>query len=183
MICVNAYASLSANYAIHIPFLEDVMPACYFIKSLLQDNAAKAYPIIRTAYPHVSLDDWLTYFAWISQPAEKRQFSAGIVSVEDERGYIQGLFSYVTGFGLGRGTVLNVEHFVAMDSGDRAAAIGCLIEAMEDVAHNYGCVSIHTQIPEHWANVTTGKYGIPAHLSDAGHDRETVRFSKFLRPG
>ncbi|MEX2617447.1 MAG: hypothetical protein WD767_15245 [Alphaproteobacteria bacterium] len=74
-----------------------------------------------------------------------------------------------------------VRLFVALDSGDCAAAIPRLIEAMEDVAQHHGCATI--QLPESWATLGAGKYGVHAHLTDAGHDREAVRFSKILRPG
>ncbi|MDA0664231.1 MAG: hypothetical protein O3B08_15525 [Proteobacteria bacterium] len=183
MTCINASPARCENSTPYILHLEDVMPVAFHIKYLSRENAPNAYPVIRAAYPSVSLDDWLAYYAWISQPAEARHFSAGVVSIENARGYIQGLFSYVTGYGLGRGSVLSVENFVALDTGDRAAAIRRLIGAMEDVAHKHGCVTIHTQIPEFWTTVTAEKYGVHAHLADAGHDREMVRFSKFLRPG
>lgn len=182
MTCINAFSPHCANLAIHIPFFEKVMIRSYQIKPLSREKAAIAFPVIHAAYPNVTLDDWLAYFTWINQAVETRPFLAGIVSIEDARGYILGLFSYVTGYGLGKGAVLRVEHFVALDTGDRAAAIRRLITAMEDVAQRHGCNTIQTEIPEFWTTMPAGKYGVLAHLSDAGHARETVRFSKCLPP-
>ena len=165
----------------YIQLYADVMTRSYNIKYLSQETVAKAYPVIRAAYPNVTLDDWLAYTAWINQPADARRSSTGIVSLENMRGYVHGIFSYNTDYMLGTGPVLNVENIVALDTGDRAAAVTQLISAMEDVAINHGCATIHTQIPEFWTSASAGRTGLHAHLVDAGHDREMIRFSKHLQ--
>jgi len=159
------------------------MPRSYEIKSLLPEDAAKAYPLIQTAMPRVTLEDWLAYTVWLSQPAATHQKPAGVMALENSLGYIHGLFSYSTGYGLGSGPVLNVDNFIALDTGDRAAAVTKLIDAIEDLAHDNGCATIHTHLPESWTKRSSGRTNLHTRLINAGHGPHAVKLSKTIDPG
>ena len=154
------------------------MPRSYTILFLSKTDAARAYPLIQSASPNVSLEEWIAYFTRLSQLAESHGRVSGVVALESRRGYIHGLFSYCTGHRLGVGPILNVENFIAIDAGDRASAITSLIDAMERLAHDHGCATIHTDIPDTWATSSPQPSGLVAHLLKAGYDRESVRLSK-----
>ena len=164
-------------------FQNQFMPRSYRIKALKRENAAMAYPLIRSAMPTITLEDWLAYTDWHAQPTELREPSTGIMTLENSRGYIHGLFSFCTSYGLGAGPVLNVDHFIAIDTGDRAVAVTRLIDAMEDLAQHNGCTVIHTHLPESWAVLTPGRKNLLAQLVNAGHGRDTVKLSKSLTTG
>lgn len=153
------------------------MPRNYKIKSLSPENAALAYPLIQAVLPAVSLEAWLAYTAKINQSTAE---ATGIIIVESSRGYIHGLFHYNEATTLGHGKVLNVDNFIALDTGDRAAAIKMLIGVMEDLAREFGCDAIHTNLPDAWICAKSGTATVLDHLRDAGHERNIVKLSKTL---
>ncbi len=155
------------------------MPRDYHIRPLSPENAARAYPLIQAARPDVSLDAWIEYAERINHPDPELTKAAGIVAAESKRGYIHGLFSYSVRIVLNHNAVLTVENFIALDMGDRAAAIKTLIDVMERLARNLDCSAIHTHIPDDWVT-STPSGGVLNHLRDAGHNVEFVKFCKTI---
>lgn len=156
------------------------MPRPYKTRTLSTDDAAQAYPLIRTANPKITLDDWLAYTARLAQVTDSGTAASGVVAFESKRGYIHALFAYSIGFGLGIGPVLNVENFIALDIVDRAAAVTTLIEAVEKTARQHGCGVIHTHLPCDWADAPASRTSLFARLIDAGYDRDTIGLSRRL---
>ncbi len=152
----------------------------YRIKPLSGCSAAKAYPLIQAAWPNVSLDAWIDYAEKLSRADPPITPKAGIVTAESRRGYIHGLFSYSVRVVLNQSGVLTVENFIAMDAGDRAAAIKSLIGVMETMAHDFGCSAIHTHVPDGWTAEYSGGCGMLNHLKDAGHNVEFVKYCKTI---
>lgn len=155
------------------------MPRDYHIKPLLAENAARAYPLIQAACPEVSLDAWINYAEKLNHPDPAQTQAAGIVAAESKRGYIHGLFSYSVRIVLNHNAVLTVENFIALDMGDRAAAIISLIDVMESLAQDLGCSAIHTHIPDGWITTISGD-GLLNHFRNAGHNPEFVKFCKTI---
>ncbi len=155
----------------------------YNIKPLKAQNAALAYPLIQTALPHVSLDAWIEYAEKIYDPNPVMAQEAGIVTAESKRGYIHGLFSYSVHNVLNHRSVLTVENFIALDMGDRSAAIKSLLNGMEHLALNLGCSAIHTHIPDHWVSELSASTAMLDYLRDAGHNLEFVKFCKTIGAG
>ncbi len=154
------------------------MPQDYNLKPLAVNKAALAYPLIQAARPDVTLDAWVEYAEKINHPDPALSKVAGIVTAQSNRGYIHGLFSYSVRIVLNQDSVLAVENFVALDMGDRAAAIKSLIGGMERLAVDLECSAIHTHIPDHWVSDLTKQTGMLDYLRDAGHSLEFVKFSK-----
>lgn len=153
------------------------MHRTYTIKSLSSKNAAQAYPLIQAALPSVSLETWLAYAANINKPTAE---ATEIIIIESTRGYIHGLLHYNVITTLRHGKVLNVENFIALDIGDRAAAIKMLIGVMEDIGRKFHCAAIHTTLPDAWIRAASNATTVLDHLRDAGHERETVKLSKTI---
>jgi hypothetical protein len=156
------------------------MPRDYKIKMLSVENAALAYPLIQSAQPKIALDDWLVYARKINSRKVAPTNKSGIISAESKRGYIHGIFCYSVQPTLDHGTVLAVENFIAVDTGDRAAAIKSLIAMMGNLARELGCSAIHTHIPNHWISKETRGTAMLHHLRDAGHQPEFVEFCKIV---
>jgi hypothetical protein len=151
------------------------MPRNYKVRSLLLENAALAFPLIQSAVPNVSLDAWLAYVAAQNQA---RMETTGIIIVQSKRGYIHGLLQYRVATTLGHGKALHVEHLIALDTGDRAAAIKMLIGIMDDLARKFDCAAIYTSLPDAWVHAKSGMPTVLDHLRDAGHERESVKLFK-----
>jgi hypothetical protein len=156
------------------------MPRDYNLKPLSAHNAALAYPLIQAALPNVSLDAWIAYAEKLNHPDPALEKAAGIVTAESKRGYIHGIFSYSVRIVLNHDSVLTVENFIALDMGDRAAAIKSLISGMENLAQDLGCSAIHTHVPDHWVSAIAPSAGMLDYLRDAGHNLEFVKFCKTI---
>lgn len=156
------------------------MPQEYHIKPLQAPNAALAYPLIQTALPDVSLDAWIEYARRLYDPDPNPANASGIVTAESWRGYIHGLFSYSVRIVLNQNAVLTVENFIALDIGDRAAAIKSLINGMEILAQKLDCSAIHTHVPDHWVGEKPTSASMLDYLRDAGHNLEFVKFCKTI---
>ncbi len=154
------------------------MPRDYKIKPLSVENVALAYPLIQSAQPEIALDAWIAYARKINRCKAAPPKESGIISAESKRGYIHGIFCYSVKPTLDHGTVLSVENFIAVDTGDRAAAIISLIAVMENLARELGCSAIHTHIPDHWISKASCGTAMLHHLRDAGHQPEFVEFCK-----
>jgi hypothetical protein len=53
--------------------------------------ALRAWPLVQISHPHVSLEDWLSYAIASGRRLGK---NAGVVAIEDSRGYIHALFAW-----------------------------------------------------------------------------------------
>ena len=154
------------------------MPRDYKIKALSVENAALAYPLIQSARPDVTLDGWIAYAKQINCPKLAPTKDTGIIVAESKRGYIHGVFCYSVRIVLDHNAVLTVENFVAVDAGDRAAAIKSLIAVMDKLAQDLSCSAIHTHIPDQWISTTSSNTTMLHHLRDAGHELDFVKFCK-----
>jgi hypothetical protein len=153
------------------------------VKPLSKNTAAKAYPLIQTACPGVSLDAWIDFAAKLTQPHPPMTLAAGIVTAENERGYIHGLFSYTVRIVLNHNGVLTVENLIAVDMGDRAAAVKALIDGMEALARRFNCTAIHTHIPEGWIENRPQGFGVLNQLQNAGHNPQYIKLCKSIENG
>jgi hypothetical protein len=141
------------------------------------EDAALAFPLIQSAEPNVSLDAWLAYVATLNRTTME---TTGIIIVQSKRGYIHGLLQYRVTTTLGHGKALDVQHLIALDAGDRAAAIKMLIGVMDDLARKFGCEAIYTSLPDAWIHAKSGMATVLDHLRDAGHERESVKLFKVV---
>lgn len=156
------------------------MPLKYHVRKLPPDGTVRAFPVIQAAWPDVSLDSWVAYVEKLCTPSRVATGSSGIMAAENPRGYIHGLFCYIVHVALNHGSVLVVDNFVALDAGDRAAAVEALLAAMEALARDLRCTAIHTHIPHSWANRYGDGIGIMDHLQNSGHDPAFVKFCKAI---
>jgi len=156
------------------------MPRDYATKILAPENAAQAYPLVQSARPEVTLEAWTAYAERMNAGTVPPVGEKGIVAIESKRGYIHGLFSFWITIALRHGDVLNVENFIAVDMGDRAAAIKTLIRAVDDLARTHGCAAVYTHLPDHWVFGPQTESTMLSHLRDAGHDLESVKLCKMI---
>lgn len=159
------------------------MSGPFTAKELTAEQVAQAFPLIQSAVPHLTLERWngfVDLVAKLASGAERRQ--AGIMTIQNNRGYIHGLFSYTVEASLHHGRVLSIDNFVAFDMVDRDKAIEAMFEAMDDIAYGLGCQAIHVRLPERVATPPNGRQGLLRKFEEANHRIETVGLCKDLRP-
>lgn len=71
--------------------------------------ALRAWPLVQSSRPAARLEDWRAYAAALGRRVGK---SAGLVAVEDERGYIHALFAWHIQRTIGRPRELRVSDLV-----------------------------------------------------------------------
>jgi hypothetical protein len=116
------------------------------VKQLTADRLQQAYPLLQSRDPGLSLEDWLSYAQSLMAPpcAGNHPAESGVLSVENEQGYIAALFTYRCHRDLKHGRLLMAENFVALDFLDPAACARALGEALEHLAGQLGCSAVHS---------------------------------------
>lgn len=71
--------------------------------------ALRAWPLVQSSRPAARLEDWRAYAAALNRRVGK---SAGLVAVEDERGYIHAVFAWHVHRAIGRPRELRVSDLV-----------------------------------------------------------------------
>ncbi|MGF1609973.1 MAG: GNAT family N-acetyltransferase [Kiloniellales bacterium] len=111
---------------------------------LTKDRMAQAYPVIQMAVPELTFEAWRRFAGPLIAEDESR---AGIVTVDNEQGYIVGLAAYRLEQDLRGGCTLLIDHFVAVDLVQREAVAEALVTELESLAERCHCSALHTRVP------------------------------------
>lgn len=120
-------------------------------KPLVRQRIDQAFPLVSAIAPDLTVQRW-RQFASAALPADGDAGSGGdrgIMTLQNDRGYILGLFSHAVCDHLRLGRVLGVDNLMVADLFDAGGAMEALLEAMERLARENHCVAIHTDLPEH----------------------------------
>jgi len=158
------------------------MPKRYIVRFLPAEKVAQAFPLLQTV-SEMSLDQWQGYAneRLVPAPSVVGEHS-GIVSVENDRGYIYGLFGYQVDVDLQCGRVLRCENLVALHMFDPEAVVNALVEAMESLAKSKKCRAVHVRVPRRAHYESDGGSLTVQLLRNAGHVVEAVELCKPLAP-
>ncbi len=145
-------------------------------RSLTPERVAQAFPLIQTAFPAVSLEDWRDF----ATPLARAQGPAdgGIITVVSEQGYIVGLCCYRVAQDFQHGAVLMADYFLILDLFDQNAVVRALADAVESLARERRCTAIHTSLPETGVKGTNN--WLARILRSRGHRVESLRMCKLL---
>lgn len=152
----------------------------FIAKPLAKRQIDQAFPLVRAIAPGLDVERWRAFAgALIGRPGPSVAPS-GIMTVQNDRGYIHGLFSYTRERHLHHGPILSVENFIVLDLFDPAAAASTLLRAMDGVAKALGCTAIHTNLPEQYAALPDTRGVVLDYFRDEGHAVESLRLCKQL---
>ena len=101
-------------------------------RPLTPERVAQAFPLIQTALPAVTFEEWSDFATPLASPAG--QATSGVVTVISEQGFIVGLCCYRVERNLHHGAVLMADPFVALDLLDLKAVARALADAIESLA-------------------------------------------------
>jgi len=156
----------------------------FIAKPLQKRQIDQAFPVVRAILPELAVERWRAFAAALldrAQGAPAASVSpAGIMTVQNERGYIHGLFSYSAHEHLHHGRILTVENFVVLDLFNLSGAAAELLRAMDTVARGLGCSAIHTNLPDSFSNLPDYCGTVLSYFRDQGHAVETLRLCKSL---
>ncbi len=160
------------------------MDDSFIVKPLGRRQIDQAYPLLCVIAPGLAVEQWRAFAAAVldtngeagGAPARR----TGIMTVQNARGYLHGLFSYAIEEHLRHGRVMSVENFVVLDLFDVPGVTGTLLRAMDGLARGLGCAAIHTTLPERCIPDGSTNNPITDCFLGEGHRRETVRMCKPL---
>jgi hypothetical protein len=113
-------------------------------RALTPDQIPQAYVLVELARIGVGPEQWRRLAAAIL--AESRPPRAGIMTVQNARGYIQGLFRYRVIAEVPSGASLRVDDLIAIDLFDRALAAS-IAGVMEALGRAESCAVVDVALP------------------------------------
>jgi GNAT superfamily N-acetyltransferase len=148
----------------------------FIAKQLAPERADEAFPIARAAVPGLTLERWRV-FTGDAVTVGDRASAPGIMVVENERGYIQGLCTYRLQHDMRHGTILAVDDLVVLDLVDNGAVAAALVDALEAWARAVGCSAIRLHVAED-AEARPNSPVLYEFLKRNGHAVDAVRLVK-----
>lgn len=118
------------------------------VKPLGEGKVLQAYPLVQSAVPHLTLEQWLDYVRSINDRTSAEPGCAGVMSVETGDGYIYGLYCHAVEPDIHHGRVLKVRNFVAADLYNSAGIVDRLMDSIVLVARDSGCTAVHVDLPD-----------------------------------
>ena len=120
----------------------------FVIKPLGPGKVLQAYPLVQSAVPHLTLEQWREYVRSVYDGKTGPIGRAGVMSAENRDGYIYGLYCHVVEPDIHHGRVLKVRNFVAANLYDSAGIIDRLMDSIVSVARDNGCTAVHVDLPD-----------------------------------
>jgi hypothetical protein len=148
----------------------------FIAKQLVPERVDDAFPIARAAVPGLTLERWRV-FTGDAVTVGDRASPPGIMVVENERGYIQGLCTYRLQHDMRHGTILAVDDLVVLDLVDNGAVAAALVDAVEARARAVGCDAIRLHLAED-AKARPTSPVLYEFLKRTGHAVDAVRLVK-----
>lgn len=121
-------------------------------------QARKAFPLVRHNYPDLTIDQWM---AFTRQRARMSPRRAGIVAVQDRRGYVHAIICYCVDRHLRRSATLRVTDVVVGRLPGKIIDLA-IVRSAERLATEMGCRSLvfdHAQYG--LENIDPARYNAP----------------------
>lgn len=152
----------------------------YIARRLTRERVEQAYPLVQTASEEISLEKWHAYAdAYLKRNRKGSIGESGIVSVENEQGYIHGLLGFRVDMTLRWGRTLICEHLIALHLVNAEPIITTIIEKMDALARDLKCEAIHVTGLQAYSTARTIHPGL---LLNVGYELESIGFSRRFEP-
>lgn len=152
----------------------------YVIKPLGEGKVLQAYPLVQSAVPHLTMEQWLEYVRSISEQRDGEPCCAGVMSAENGDGYIYGLYCHAVEPDIHHGRVLKVRNFVAANLYDSAGIIDRLMDSIVSVARDNGCTAVHVDLPDNTRRGPEPVESVVSMFKGAGFRVESIAMCRSL---
>lgn len=154
----------------------------YAAKPLTLQKINQAYALVRTADPRMTAEKWRDIAAdFLAADDDDARSTRGVVTVQNDQGYILGLFCYAACDHLRHGRTLKVENLMAIDLFDTGAAIEVLLQSMTDLAQKSACTAIEVESPAQWNDNSPVKQRLSAWFAAVPNGDSEPRLRRLLR--
>lgn len=152
----------------------------YTARRLTRKRVEQAYPLVQTVSDDISLEKWHAYAdAYLKRGPKDGLGEKGIISVENEQGYIHGLLGFRVDMTLRWGRTLMCEHLIALHLVNAEPIITSIIDKMDTLARDLKCEGIHVTGLQAYSTSRTIHPGL---LLNVGYEQEIFGFSRRLEP-
>ncbi len=152
----------------------------YVVKPLGEGQVLQAYPLVQTAVPHLTLDQWLGYAKQVCEDERHAGPGTGVMSAQNGEGYIYGLFCHEVATDIQHGRILKVSNLIAANLYDAAGIMDRMIDSMMEIARDQGCAAVHVDLPEAPQKGPQAVEGMAGMLKGAGYHFESVALCRPL---
>lgn len=126
----------------------DGMTDGFTAKPLALNKINQAYPLVRAARPDLTADGWRAVATeYLAARQDAPESPRGVVAVQNEQGYIVGLFCYAACDDMQHGATLRVENLTAIDLFNQAGIMELLLREVERVARRLRCRAVLADPP------------------------------------
>lgn len=157
------------------------MAGQYLVKPLGGDQASQAYPLVQSAAPRLTLEQWLGFVRGLARDGKDDPLAGGVMSAQNRDGYIYGIYCHAVEYDIQHGKVLKVSYFVAANLYDSTGVMDGLIESMASIARDRGCAAVHVDLPETASRESRPAEGVVNRFRGAGYRVESVALCRPLR--
>ena len=106
--------------------------------------ALRAWPLVQNSHPESGQEAWMAYAASLRRKARRK---AGLIAIEDSRGYIHGVFAWHVHRAIGAPRVMRVTDLVVANLPGRSLA-ECIVESIREVARETDSDTVLVEIGE-----------------------------------
>lgn len=157
------------------------------VRRLTGEDVLRAYPLARLAAGHLTLPAWLRFAEALgaeppgTKKTRKTANGEGLLGVEDSRGYLYALCSFVVAPDLRTGRRLCVDNLVALDLLDGDIPAQALVGALDRLARDLDCPAYVVQLPPAAQAAAAGRRFL-AGLGSAGGQEQTCLYRALQTP-
>lgn len=155
----------------------------YVVKPLGKGQVLQAYPLVQTAVPHLTLEQWMGYAEGLCDGASQAEPATGVMSAQNPDGYIYGIYCHEVETDIARGRILKVSNLVTANLYDSAGIMDRMIDSMIDMARDSDCEAVQVDLPKEVAAGPQPVEGPASHLRGAGYRLASVALCRPVEKG
>lgn len=146
----------------------------YVVKPLGEGQVLQAFPLVQSAVPHLTLDQWMRYAEELCGRRRSAESGVGVMSAQNPDGYIYGIYCHEVETDIKQGRVLKVSNLVTANLYDSAGIMDRMIDSMIDMARDSGCAAVQVDLPREIGHGPQPIEGPASMLRGAGYRLESV---------
>lgn len=148
------------------------MTDCFIVKPLALNKINQAYALVRTVRPELTADGWRAVASgYLAEEPSAPAASRGVVAVQNDQGYIVGLFCYAVCDDMRHGATLRVENLTALDLFNEAGVMDALLREVDAVGRRLACRAVLADPPAGYSADSESGRRVARWFSDAADGR------------
>jgi hypothetical protein len=150
----------------------------YVVKPLGVGQVLQAYPLVQTAVPQLTLEQWMSFAEELCRGKRRERTNAGVMSAQNPDGYIYGLYCHEVETDIKCGRILKVRNLVTANLYDSAGIMDRMIDSMIEKARECDCVAVEVELPGEISSGPQPLEGAASLLRGAGYRLSSVALCK-----